>query len=412
MDGAYDLTDIRIRGIPVNRIYLDNNLTTPLAPEVLEEMMPFFTTEFGVSSGLYEGSLKADEAIEKAQQQVADVIMADMEEIIMTASGSEANLIAIRGLANARKSKGMHLITSVIEHPSVLDVFRQLEKEGFQVDYLPVDGDGFIDIHELEGRLRKDTTLVSIMFVNHITGTIARIGDIVKMIKGHNSRTGSKVLLHTDACEAFGKLPVNVRDLGVDALSMSSHMIHGPRGAGALYLGKGLKLDLVIHGSDSRFKYRKGSENVPAIVGFGKAAEMAREALEENLVNMRELQDVLMRSIEDTIPDVRLNGPRGEERSPYNVNYTFSYVEGEALTLQLDMYGIAVATGSACASRTLQTNYVLKAMGRRDEEAHGSLRFTFNRYNTLEEIQETVESLRKVFEVLLKLSSVKPSSLP
>ena len=249
------------------------------------------------------------------------------------------------------------------------------------------------------------------MFVNHISGTIARIGEITKAIREHNESEGSATVFHADGCEAFGKLPVNVRDLGVDAMAMSSHMIHGPRGAGALYLRKGLNLEMVIHGSDSRFKYRKGSENVPAIVGFGKAAEMAHDALNENSGKMQELQTVLMNAIEENIPDVRLNGPRGVERSPYNVNYTFNYVEGEALTLQLDMHGIAVATGSACASRTLQTNYVLKAMGRRDEEAHGSLRFTFNRYNTLEEIQETVGSLKKVFEVLLKLSSVKPSSM-
>lgn len=398
----------------MNRIYLDNNLTTPLAPEVLEEMMPYFTREFGVSSGLYEGSLVADEAIEQAQIRVARVINAETDEIIMTASGSEANLMAIRGLAYARKDRGTHLITSVIEHPSVLDLFRQLEKEGFTVDYIPVDRDGFVDLRILGEKLVSGTTLVSIMFVNHITGTIQPIREITDLIRQHNQRMASpgkkqaRAAFHTDGCEAFGKIPVDVRSLGVDAMAMSSHMIHGPRGAGALYLRQGVNLELVIHGSDSRFKYRKGSENVPAMVGFGKAAELAREGLDENMTRMRELQDALMKGIEESIPDVMLNGPRGGRRSPYNVNYTFNYVEGEALTLQLDMCGIAVATGSACASRTLQTNYVLREMGRKHEEAHGSLRFTFNRYNTMEEIRETVTSVKRVFDILVGLSSVKP----
>ena len=395
----------------MNRIYLDNNLTTPLAAEVLEEMMPFFTTEFGVSSGLYEGSLVADEAIENAQKQVGQIINAHADEINMTASGSEANLMAILGLARSRKKRGTHLITSVIEHPSVLDVFRQLEKEGFEIDYLPVDRDGFVDPEELRSKLRKDTTLVSIMFVNHISGTIQPIRKLTKIIGDHNTEHGTKTLFHTDACEAFGKIPVDVKELAIDALAMSSHMIHGPRGAGGLYLRKGLGMDMVIHGSDSRFKYRKGSENVPAIVGFGKAAELAGEGMEKNANHARKLQDMLMKGLEGSIPDVMLNGPIGESRSPYNVNYTFNYVEGEALTLQLDMYGIAVATGSACASRTLQTNYVLTAMGRKHEEAHGSLRFTFNRYNTEEEITETLEAVKKVFEILLKFSSVKPEGM-
>ncbi len=392
----------------MNRIYLDNNLTTPLAPEVLEEMLPYFNKEFGVSSGLYEGSLQADEAIEMAQQQIADVINADLGEITFTASASEANFIAVRGLARARQKTGRHLVASVIEHPSVLDLFRQLEKEGFEVDYLQVDSDGLIDMDQLSKVLRKDTTLVSIMFVNHITGTIQHIQEITKLIRDHNKKTGARVVFHTDAAEAFGKIPVDVGELGIDALSMSSHMIHGPKGVGALYLRKGLVPEVVIHGSDSRFKYRKGSENVPGIVGFGKAAEMARLGLEDNLAHVRGLQELLMKGIEENIPGVDLNGPRGEMRSPYNVNYTFSYVEGEALTLQLDMYGIAVATGSACASMTLQTNYVLSAMGRKPEEAHGSLRFTFSRYNTREEILETIDAVKQVFEVLYKLSSVKP----
>ncbi len=395
----------------MNRIYLDNNLTTPLAKEVLDEMMPYLTTEFGVSSGLYEGSLRADEAIEKAQEQVAGAISAGPDEIIMTASGSEANIMAIRGLVYARKSRGSHLITSVIEHPSVLDVFRQLEKEGFEVDYLSVDRDGFIDLQELKKTLRKDTLLVSIMFVNHITGTIEPVREIAQTIREFNAENDTRVVFHSDGCEAFGKIPVDVNDIAFDALSVSSHMIHGPRGAGGLYLKKGLNLEVMIHGSDSRFKYRKGSENVPAIIGFGKAAELAGSGMDENMKKVGELQSTLMREIEASIPEVMLNGPRDEGRSPYNVNYTFNYVEGEALTLQLDMYGIAVATGSACASRTLKTNYVLRAMGRKHEEAHGSLRFTFNRFNTMEEINETVESLKKVFNTLLKLSSVKPASM-
>ena len=395
----------------MNRIYLDNNLTTPVAKEVLEEMLPYFSKEYGVTSGLYEGSLAADEAIERAQKQVADVIGAPPEQITMTASGSEANLIAIRGLARARMGKGKHLITSVVEHPSVLDTFRQLEKEDFEVDYLKVDRDGFVDPEELRTALRKDTTLVSVMFVNHITGTIEPLKEISKVIKEHNEEKSAGALFHTDACEAFGKLPFTVEEIGADALSMSAHMIHGPKGAGGLYLRKGLAPEVVIHGSDSRFKYRKGAENVPAIVGFGRAAELARLGMTENLKKVRRLQDLLMAGIEENIPDVMLNGPRGERRSPYNVNYTFRYVEGEALTLQLDMYGIAVATGSACASRTLKTNYVLRAMGRKHEEAHGSLRFTFNRYNTEAEIKETIKALKKVFEVLLRLSSVKPEGM-
>ncbi len=389
------------------KIYLDNNRTTFVPKEVIEAMLPYFGEKYGNPAGLYSLALEADEAVERARDYIGQCIGADGEEITFTSGGTEANNLAVLGTALANKEKGKHIITTKIEHPSVLEAFRHLEREGFRVDYIGVDEEGFVDLDALEKVLDEETTLVSIMYVNHVIGTIEPLEEISRIL----SRQKKKIYLHTDAVEAFGKIEVNVDKLGVDMLSMSSHLIHGPKGVGALYVRKGTPVQPQSFGSSSLFRLRPGVENVPGIVGFHKAAEIAHSGLDEYRAHVREVRDHLIRRIEEEIPDARFIGPRGKKRSPYNANFSFRYVEGEALTLQLDMYGIAVATGSACASQNLKVNYVLLEIGLKHEEAHGSIRFSLSRYNTIEEMDYVVEKLSESYIALRKVSAYKPRSV-
>lgn len=382
-------------------IYFDNCRTTVVPKEVIEAMMPYFSEKYGVSSGLYSLAMEANDALEKVQKIISKSINAKQNEIVFTSGATEANNLAIKGVAYANKDIGNHIITTRIEHPSVLDVCKELEKQGFKVDYLDVDSKGFVDLNQLKKLITDKTILVSVMHVNHVIGTIEPIEEIGKLLKKQNH----KVYFHTDVAESYTKIPVDVEKMNVDLLSMSSHKVHGPKGVGALFIKEGTRIKPMFQGAESFSEIRPGSENVPGIVGFGKAVELAFEKFDEYRKHVIKLREKLIAGIEKNFPDAVLNGSR-KNRSPYNANFSFKNVEGEALTLQLDMNGIAVATGSACVSRKLKANYVLLAIGLKPEDAHGSIRFCLSRYNTEEEIERTIKILKKVYENLLRISGV------
>jgi len=377
-------------------VYLDNATTTRLDPEALRAMEPHFleyygapTTEYGHSFGL-----KAREALERAREVIARSIGAEPEEIIFTSGGTESNNLAIKGAALASKEK-KHLITSKIEHKSVLGVIESLGKTGhFKARYLNVDAEGFVDIKQLQNEMNEKTLLVSIQHANQEIGTIQDIDAIGKIC------TEKKVLFHVDAVQSFTKVPIDVKKMKVDLLSVSAHKIHGPKGIGALYVRKGVSLKPLIEGGYNELGLRSGTENIPGAVGFGKAVEIADEM---QITHTKKLRDRLIEGLLE-IPKSRLNGPRGERRLCNNVNITFKYVEGESVLLHLDMRGIIVITGSACFSRTLEPSHVILALGLKHEDAHGSIRFSLSKYNTEDEIRYTIENVREVVEKLREIS--------
>ena len=376
-------------------IFLDNCTTTKIDEEVLKAMEPYLTKKYGVSAGLYNSAQEADEAIERAQELIANGLKTKPEEIVFTDSGTEANNLAIKGIAYA--NKGKHLIISKIEHPSVTACALELEKKGFEVDYVDVDPKGFVHPEQIERIVREDTILVSIIYVSHEIGTIEPIREIVEVVKEKNPQT----YFHTDAAMAFGKIPIETE--GVDLITLSSHKIHGPKGAGALFVREGTKIKPITHGLISKFELKPGAENVPAIVGFGKAAEIAIRDLEKNAKKVKKLQNFLVKGIESKIPNVILNGPR-EKRSPYNLNFSFKYIEGESIVLRLNEKGIEAATESRCAERELKPNPTLIAIGVPPEVAHGAIRFTLSKYNTKEEMDYLLGVLPKIVEELREIS--------
>ena len=378
-------------------VYLDNATTTAMDPKVLEAMKPYFFEWYGSPTHEYGHTfgLKAREALEKSREVVARSIGAKPEEIIFTSGGTESNNLAIKGLALANKEK-RHLVTSRIEHTSVLNVIKSLEKTGFKASYINVDGEGFIDLEQLEDEINEETLLVSIQHANQEMGTIQDIEEIGKICEEKD------VLFHVDAVQSFTKLPIDVEKMNIDLLSISAHKIHGPKGVGALYVRDGVKLKPLMDGGYNEFGVRPGTENVPGVVGFAKAIELVDE---DQLENMRRLRDYLTDGLLE-INDSRLNGPRGEKRLCNNVNITFRFVEGESVLLHLDIRGIIVTTGSACFSRSLQPSHVILALGLRHEDAHGSVRFSLSKYNTLEEMDYTIRNVREVVEQLRKISPV------
>lgn len=387
------------------KAYLDCGTTTSVAPEVLEAMLPYLTEKFGHPLSFYSVGQEAADAVEGAKETVAKTINAREEEIVFTSGATEANDIALRGVAYANRKRGNHIITTRVENPSILRVCERLEKEGFRVDYLPVDREGFVDLGELERALTDETILVSIANVNDEIGTIQPMKEVREILEGRD------VYLHVNAAAAYGRLRVDVEEMGADLLSLSAHKIHGPKGIGALYVRKGSEIEPLSYGYISLFPLRPGTENVAGIVGFAKAAELASEKLEEHRLHMRRLRDLLMEGIERSIPHVVLHGPRGERRSLSNVNYSFKGVVGEAILLRLDLEGIAVAIRSACATRKLEPSHVLAAIGVKPEVAHGSIRFTFTWRTKMEEIEYTLEVLPRVIEGLRKMSPVKPEEV-
>ena len=383
----------------MRKVYLDYSATTPVKKEVLETMLPYFSEEFGNPSSLYEIGAKVKKALGKARKQVAELINADEKEIFFTSGGTESDNWAILGVADTKKAKGKHIITTKVEHHAVLHTCEFLEKHGYEITYLDIDSNGFVRPEDLEKAIREDTILVSVMLVNNEIGTIQPVKELVKVAKAHG------VLFHTDAVQALGNCPIDVKDLGVDMLSASAHKIYGPKGVGALYIKKGLNIGSSQHGGAQENKKRAGTENTPGIVGFGKAAEIAKKNLKEHIERTTKLRNYLIDRVLTEIEDTFLNGDR-EKRHPGNANLTFEYIEGEAMLLMLDMQGVSVSTGSACSSASLTPSHVLSALGIPVEKIHGTLRMTVGDFTTKEDIDYTVDILKTVVKRLREVSSV------
>lgn len=383
----------------MKRVYLDHAATTPVHPQVLEKMLPFFKELYGNPSSIHQFGREVAIEIDKAREKVAKGINAQFpEEIFFTSGGTEADNLAIFGVAKALKDKGKHIITSVIEHHAVLDACESLEKEGFELTKVPVDCDGLIDLEFLKSAVRDDTILITIMHANNEVGTIQPIKEVVKIAKEKG------VYVHTDAVQTFGNIPVDVQELGVDLLTISAHKIYGPKGVGALYVRKGTKIKGISYGGGQERKIRPGTENVPGIIGFGEAAQICVETLEKTK-EMARLRDKLIDGLLK-IEDVKLNGHR-TNRLPGNVNVSIEYIEGEALLLSLDMEGIAASSGSACTSGSLDPSHVLLAMGLSHQTAHGSLRLTLGKDTTEEDIDYCLEVIPRIVDRLRKMSPLK-----
>ncbi len=381
------------------RVYMDNAATTPLNKEVLDAMMPYMTDIYGNPSSLHYFGQEAHKAITNARQQVARAInAADYErEIIFTGSGTEADNMVIRGIAERYSKKGKHIITSAVEHHAVLHTCQYLEKQGYEVTYLPVDSDGMVHAEQVRDAIRDDTILVTIMFGNNEVGTIMPIKEIGQICREKG------VFFHTDAVQAVGHVKIDVQEMNIDMLSLSAHKFHGPKGVGTLYVKKGIVVPALIHGGAQERNKRAGTENVPGIVGLGKAIELACDHLDENIKRMTALRDKLISGIESTIPEVILNGSR-ESRLPGNVNFSIKYIEGESILLMLDINGIAGSSGSACTSGSLDPSHVLLAMGMPHEIAHGSLRLSLGDDTTDEEVDYVLDILPKVVTRLRNMS--------
>lgn len=378
-------------------IYLDNAATTKTAPEVVEAMLPYFTEHFGNASSIYALGSASKKAVNAARRTIAESIGAKMEEIYFTAGGSESDNWALKAVAEAYEGKGRHIITSKIEHHAVLHTCEYLQKNGFEVTYLDVDEAGLISVEALKAAIRPDTILISIMFANNEIGTIEPIAEIGAIAKKHG------ILFHTDAVQAFGQLPIDVEELHIDLLSASAHKLNGPKGIGFLYVRNGLKLRSFIHGGAQERSKRAGTENVPAIVGFGKAVERAMLMMEEKTQKELKLRDYLMKRLEEEVPYAFVNGHR-KNRLPNNVNISFRFIEGESLLIMLDMKGICASSGSACTSGSLDPSHVLLAIGLKHEEAHGSLRLTLSEENTMEEMDVVVEEVKEIVDKLRAMS--------
>ncbi|MCF6465669.1 cysteine desulfurase NifS [Clostridium sp. Cult2] len=379
-------------------IYMDNSATTPVKEEVLHEMLPYFTTKYGNPSSIYSLGSQSKNAIEISREKIAKALNAKNNEIFFTAGGSEADNWALKGIAFANRKKGNHIITSKIEHHGILHTCEYLEKQGFRVTYLDVDEYGIVDLKQLEESITDNTILISIMFANNEIGTIQPIKEIGRIAKEKD------IYFHTDAVQAVGHINIDVDEFNIDLLSLAAHKFYGPKGVGALYIRQGVKIDSLIAGGGQERNRRAGTENVPGIVGMGKAIELAYESLDENNAKLINLRERLINKIFEKIDYVRLNG-HPTNRLPGNVNICFEFIEGESLLLSLDMVGIAGSSGSACTSGTLEPSHVLLAIGLPHEIAHGSLRLSLGDYNTEEEVDFVVE---KLVEIVSRLRSMSP----
>ena len=378
--------------------YMDYSATTYVKPEVLDAMMPFFTEKFGNPSSFYGISRETKMAVDNARAQVAKAINCDPNEVYFTGGGSEADNWAIKGIATAHMKKGNHIITTKIEHHAVLHTCEFLEKFGFEVTYLDVNEEGFIDLKQLESAITDKTILVSIMFANNEIGTIQPIKEIGAICRV------KKVLFHTDAVQAIGSVPVDVKEMNIDLLSLAGHKLYGPKGIGALYIRRGIRIDNLIHGGGQERGRRAGTENIPGVVGLGKAIELATENIEENRARLTVLRDKLIDGILERIPYARLNGPRGDKRLPGNSNISFEFIEGESILLSLDFEGICASSGSACTSGSLDPSHVLLAIGLPHEKAHGSLRTTLGAASTEEDVEKLLNELPPIIERLRNMS--------
>ena len=383
----------------MRNVYLDYSATTPVKEEVLKEMIPYFTEKFGNPSSLYDMGLESKEAVDKARQQVAALINADPSEIYFTAGGTEADNWAVFGTAEKFRAKGNHIITTKVEHHAMLHSCAYLEKEGYDVTYLDIDKDGRVDLKQLEDAITDKTILISIMLVNNEIGTIEPVKEAAAIAKKH------KILFHTDAVQALGNVPIDVKDMGIDMMSMSSHKIYGPKGIGALFIRKGVRIDNYMHGGAQENNRRAGTENLAGIVGFGKAAQLAKENFDAHVKHSSQMRDYLKDRILSEIPDTFVNGTM-DGRHPGNLNVTFEYIEGESILLLLNQFGISVSTGSACSSKSLEPSHVLAALGVPDEMIHGTVRFTVGDMTTKEDIDYFVDNLKTVVARLREISSV------
>jgi len=378
-------------------IYFDHAATTPLKKEVLDEMMPYLTEQYGNPSTIYSIGREAKKALETARERVAKALNADISEIYFTSGGTESDNWAIKGAAFANQKKGKHIITSAIEHHAVLHVCKYLEGLGFEVSYVPVEKNGIISPQKVKEAIREDTVLISIMMANNEIGTIQPIEEITKI--AHEKG----IIVHTDAVQAVGHIPVDVKKLGVDLLSLSAHKFYGPKGVGALYIKKGTKIHPYLHGGAQEKNRRAGTENVASIVGLGKAIELATSNLEEHSKKLIKLRDKIIDGVLQNIEYVHLNGDR-TRRLPNNINFSFEFIEGESLLLLLDMNGIAASSGSACTSGSLDPSHVLLAIGLQHEIAHGSLRITLGDDNTEEDVEVLLKVLPQIVDRLREMS--------
>ena len=380
------------------RLYMDYSATTPVKKEVLDAMIPYLTDYFGNASSFHLFGREAKTALDKARKQVASLVNANPNEIYFTNGGSESDNWALEGTAFARRDKGNHIITSKIEHHAILHTCEYLEKvHGFEVTYLDVDKDGKVDLEQLKREIKDTTILVSVMYANNEIGTIQPIKEIAKIAHEHGA------LMHTDAVQAAGNIPVDVKDIDVDLMSMSGHKIYGAKGVGSLYIKKGVRIHNLIHGGAQEKKKRAGTENIPAIVGYGKAAELAKENMDHHIAELTRLRNKLVKGVLETIPYTRLNG-HPTDRLPGNANFSFEFIEGEGILLLLDQLGIAASSGSACTSGSLDPSHVLMAIGLTHEWAHGSLRLTVGDFTTEDDIDYILENLPGVIDRLRQMS--------
>jgi cysteine desulfurase len=381
----------------MKNVYMDYSATTYVKPEVLEEMLPYFTQKFGNPSSFYGISRETKKAIDKAREQIAKALNCLPEEVYFTGGGSEADNWAIKGIASAHRNKGNHIITTKIEHHAVLHTCEYLEKNGFEVTYLDVDEEGFVRLEDLKNAITDKTILVSIMFANNEIGTIEPIKEIGEICRE------KKIFFHTDAVQAIGNVPVDVKEMNIDMLSLAGHKLYGPKGIGVLYIKKGIKIDNLIHGGAQERNRRAGTENIASIVGLGKAVELATENLEEHMSKLTALRDKLINGLLE-IPYTKLNGPRGDKRLPGNANVCFRFIEGESILLSLDFKGVCASSGSACTSGSLDPSHVLLAIGLPHEIAHGSLRLSMGEGSTEEDVDYVLEVVPPIIERLRNMS--------
>lgn len=379
-------------------IYLDHAATTATRPEVVDAMLPYFTENFWNPSSVYTPALNNRKVVDESRETIARSLGTTAENIYFTAGGSESDNWALKCTAEAYANKGKHIITSKIEHHAILHTCEYLEKKGFEITYIDVDENGILKLDDLKAAIRPDTILISVMFANNEIGTIQPIKEIGAIAKEHG------ILFHTDAVQAFGQVPINVDEMNIDMLSSSGHKLNGPKGIGFLYIRKGVKIRSFVHGGAQERKRRAGTENVPGIVGFGKAVELAVASMDDRIRKETELRDYAIARIEKEIPYCRLNGDR-TRRLPNNINFSFRFVEGESLLIMLDMKGICASSGSACTSGSLDPSHVLLAIGLPHEIAHGSLRMTLSAETTKEDIDYTIDNLK---EIVAHLRSMSP----
>ncbi len=384
------------------RVYLDNSATTPIDKRVIDEMLPYLTEKFGNASSIHFFGQETRSAIDKARHQVASAINSRPNEIIFTSGGTESNNLAIRGFVEANEKYGKHIITSHIEHPAVKNVCEALEKRGFEVTYLPVYEDGIVKIEDVKNAIREDTVLITIMTANNEIGTIQPVEEIGKIVREERGK-GNKIWFHTDAVQAVGRMKVDVEEIGCDLLSISAHKIYAPKGIGALYIRRGVRLQSQNLGGRQERERRGGTENVPNIVAFGKACELVNQNLNERIEHVKTLRDKFEVEVGERISDIVFNGNR-EKRLPHLSNISFNHVEGEGILINLDMQGVAVSTGSACSSGSLEASPIILALGQTDDLARGAVRFSFGQENSIEDVEYVLERLPKAVENLRKLS--------